>query len=93
MAWKIERQANGRYAVFSTRLNDYVLIDATAEEIERVYADKGVKVYLASARAQMAKNVTVSADGEALIEASRQRGSPPKEPPGPIGATGFQDDD
>ena len=93
MAWKIEKQANGRYAVFSTRLNDYVIIDATAEEIERVYAEKGVKVYLASARAQMAKDVSVTADGEALIEASRTRGATPKEPPGPIGATGFSDDD
>ncbi len=93
MAWKIEKQANGKYAVFSTRLKDYVVIDATAEEIQQIYADKGVKVYLASARAQMAKDVSVSADGEALIEASRKRGAPPKEPPGPIGATGFSDDD
>ena len=89
MAWKIEKQANGRYAVFSTRLQDYVVIDATAEEIERVYADKGVKVYVASARAQLAKDVAVSAAGEALIAASRARGGPPKEPPEPIGATGF----
>lgn len=89
MAWKIEKQANGRYAVFSTRIKDYVVIDATAEEIERIYADKGVTVYLASARAQMAKDVAVSADGEALIDASRKRGAPPKEPPEPIGATGY----
>lgn len=93
MAWKIEKQANGKYAVFSTRLKDYVVIDATAEEIERVYAEKGVKVYLASARAQMAKDISVSADGEALIEASRKRGAPPKEPPEPIGATGFMRED
>ena len=93
MAWKIEKQANGRYAVFSTRLKDYVVIDASAEEIERIYADKGVKVYVASARAQIAKDISVSADGEALIEASRKRGAPPKEPPEPIGATGFVLDD
>ncbi len=93
MAWKIEKQANGRYAIFSTRLQDYVVIDATAEEIERIYADKGVKVYVASARAQIAKDVAVSADGEALIEASRKRGGPPKEPPEPIGATGFLRED
>ena len=93
MAWRIERQANGKFAIFSTRLNDYIVIDAGAEEIERVYADKGVKVYLASARAQMRKDVRVPEDGEALIEASRNRGGPPGEPPEPIGATGFTTDD
>ena len=93
MAWRIERQSNGKFAVFSTRLKDYVVIDADAEEIERIYADKGVKVYLASARAQIAKDISVSADGEALIEASRKRGGPPKEPPEPIGATGFVRED
>ena len=93
MAWRIEKQSNGKFAVFSTRLKDYVVIDADAEEIERVYADKGVKVYLASARAQMAKNVAVSIEGEALIEMSRRRGGPPKEPPEPIGATGFTTED
>lgn len=93
MAWKIEKQSNGKYAIFSTRLGDYIVIDATAEEIERVYADKGVKVYLASARAQMAKDVRVSEEGEALIEASRKRGAAPKEPPEPIGATGFVRED
>lgn len=93
MAWKIEKQSNGRYAIFSTRLKDYIVIDADAEEIERIYADKGVKVYLASARAQMAKDVRVSEEGEALIEASRRRGATPKEPPEPIGATGFVRDD
>lgn len=93
MAWKIERQANGKYAVFSTRLQDYVVIDADADEIERVYAEKGRKVYLASARAQMAKDVRVTAYGEALIDASRKRGEPPKEPAEPIGATGFTTDD
>lgn len=89
MAWRIEKQSDGRFAIFSTRLKDYVVIDADADEIERIYADKGVKVYLASARAQMAKDVAVSAEGEALIEASRKRGSTPLEPPEPIGATGF----
>ena len=89
MAWRIERQSNGKYAVFSTRLKDYVVIDADAAEIERLYEEKGRKVYLASARAQMAKEYVVPADGEALIEASRARGATPKEPPEPIGATGF----
>lgn len=93
MAWRIEKQSNGRYAIFSTRVQDYVVIDADAAAIEEIYAEKGRKVYLASARAQMAKDVSVSADGEALIEASRQRGGPPKEPPEPIGATGFLRED
>ena len=93
MAWKIEKQANGKFAIWSTRLEDYIVIDADADEIERVYADKGVKVYLASARAQMAKDVRVTEHGEALIDASRKRGAPPKEPPEPIGATGFTTDD
>jgi hypothetical protein len=89
MAWRIEKQANGKYAVFSTRLNDYVIIDADAAEIERVYAEKGRKVYVASARAQLAKDVPVPEDGEALIEESRRKGATPKEPPEPIGRTGF----
>lgn len=93
MAWRIERQSNGRFAIFSTRLKDYVVIDADAAEIERIYADKGVKVYLASARAQIAKDYRVPVEGEALIEASRRRGAPPKEPPEKIGATGFLLDD
>jgi hypothetical protein len=88
MAWRIERQSNGKFAVFSSRLKDYIVIDAGAEEIERVYAEKGVTVYLASARAQMAKDVRVPAEGEALIEESRKRGTP-KERPEKIGATGF----
>jgi hypothetical protein len=92
MAWRIEKQSNGRFAIYSTRIQDYVVIDADEAEIERIYAEKGAKVYLASARAQMAKDVAVSADGEALIEASRARGATPKEPPGKIGATGFYDD-
>lgn len=90
VAWRIERQSNGRFAIFSTRLKDYIVIDADAAEIERIYAEKGVKVYLASARAQMAKDIAVPAEGEALIDASRKRGETPKEPPEPIGATGFE---
>jgi hypothetical protein len=90
MAWRIEKQSDGRFAIWSTRINDYVVIDADAAEIERIYADKGAKVYLASARAQMAKEIP--ATDESLIEASRARGSTPKEPPGKIGATGFPDD-
>lgn len=93
MAWRIEKQSNGKFAVFSTRLRDYVVIDADAAEIERIYADKGVKVYLASARAQMAKDYRVPEAGEALIEASRRRGETPKEPPAAIGATGILLDD
>jgi hypothetical protein len=89
MAWRIEKQSNGKYAIFSTRLRDYIVIDAGAGEIERIYADKGVKVYLASARSQMAKETPVPDDGEALIDASRKRGATPKEPPEKIGATGF----
>jgi hypothetical protein len=88
MAWKVEQQANGKFAIFSTRLNDYIVIDAGEEEIVRVYSEKGIKVYAASAKAQMAKRVRVPAEGEAKIEESRKRGMP-KEPPEPIGATGF----
>ncbi|HVE71670.1 MAG TPA: hypothetical protein VNI54_09905, partial [Thermoanaerobaculia bacterium] len=87
MAWRIEKQSDGRFAIFSTRLQDYIVIDATSEEIERVYEEKGRKVYLASARAQIAKDYKVA--DESLIEASRARGETPKEPPEPIGATGF----
>ena len=89
MAWRIERQADGRFAIFSTRLRDYIVIDADEAKIEEIYAEKGVTVYLASARAQMAKDVPVPQEGERLIEASRQKGQTPKEPPDPIGATGF----
>ena len=89
MAWRIEKQSNGKFAIFSTRLKDYIVIDADADAIERLYAEKGVKVYLASARAQMAKEVLVPTDGEALIEESRRRGHTPEEPPEKIGATGF----
>jgi hypothetical protein len=89
MAWRIEKQSNGKFAIFSTRLQDYVVIDADAAQIEELYAEKGAKVYLASARAQMAKDVPVPEEGEALIEASRKRGKTPEEPPEKIGRTGY----
>ena len=89
MGWKIERQANGKYAVYSTRIDDYIVIDAEELEIAQLYAEKGVKVYLASARAQIAKQTPVPEVGEAKIEASRRRGAPPKEGEVPIGVTGF----
>ena len=89
MAWRIEKQSNGRFAIFSTRINDYVVIDATPAQIEELYAEKGAKVYLASARAQLENEVPVPDEGEALIEASRNRGDTPKEPPEKIGRTGF----
>ena len=94
MAWRIDRQANGRFAIYSTRIDDYIVIDADELQIAQIYAEKGVKVYLASARAQMTTRVThVPADGEAKIEASRQRGATPKEGSVPIGVTGFSIDD
>ncbi|HKR65962.1 MAG TPA: hypothetical protein VJZ00_19680 [Thermoanaerobaculia bacterium] len=89
MAWRIERQSNGKFAIFSTRLQNYVVIDADESEIERVYAEKGTKVYLASARAQMAKDVRVPEAGEAQIEESRRNGVP-VEPPEKIGRTGYE---
>ncbi|HKO57785.1 MAG TPA: hypothetical protein VJ276_18095 [Thermoanaerobaculia bacterium] len=89
MAWKIEKQANGKFAIWSTRLGDYIVIDADPLRIAQLYAEKGVKVYLASARAQLAKEEPVSAEGEAKIEASRKRGYTPKEGEVPIGVTGF----
>lgn len=89
MAWKIEKQANGKFAIYSTRIGDYIVIDADPERIEEIYADKGVKVYLASARSQLAKEIPVSASGEQKIAASRSRGSTPKEGEVPIGVTGF----
>ena len=93
MAWKIEKQSNGKFAIYSTRLDDYIVIDADAQQIEQIYADKGVKVYLASARAQMAKDTRVSPSGEQKISASRKRGSTPKEGEVAIGVTGFTTDD
>ena len=90
MAWRIEKQQNGRYAIFSTRIDDYIVIDAEPLQIAQIYAEKGVKVYLASARAQITKEVPVPAAGEEKIEASRKRGSAPKEGRDvPIGVTGF----
>lgn len=89
MAWKIEKQSNGKFAIWSTRIDDYIVIDADPLRIAHLYAEKGVKVYLASARAQLAKEEPVSAEGEAKIEASRQRGYTPKEGEVPIGVTGF----
>lgn len=90
MAWRIDRQANGKFAVFSTRIDDYIVIDADELQIAQLYAEKGVKVYLASARAQMTTRMTpVDEAGEAKIEASRRRGSTPKEGEVPIGVTGF----
>ena len=90
MGWKIEKQSNGKFAVYSTRIDDYVVIDADELEIAQLYAEKGVKVYLASARAQIARDTPVSLDGEKKIEASRRRGSTPKEGLDvPIGVTGF----
>lgn len=89
MAWKIEKQSNGRFAIYSTRLGDYIVIDADPLRIAQLYAEKGVKVYLASARAQLAREEPVSEQGERQIEASRQRGYTPKEGEVPIGVTGF----
>jgi hypothetical protein len=90
MAWRIDKQANGRFAIYSSRIDDYIVIDADEAEIERIYTEKGIKVYLASARAQMTTRVTpVAAAGESKIAASRVRGSTPKEGSVPIGVTGF----
>ncbi len=94
MAWRIDRQANGKFAIYSTRIDDYIVIDADELQIAQIYAQKGVKVYLASARAQMTTRVTdAGAEGETKIEASRRRGSTPKEGEVPIGVTGFNLDD
>lgn len=94
MSWRIEKQSNGKFAIYSTRVDDYIVIDADEIHIAQLYAEKGVKVYLASARAQMTTRVLgVDAAGEAKIEASRRRGSPPKEGRVPIGVTGFEIDD
>ena len=76
MSWRIDKQANGKFAIYSSRVDDYIVIDADEAEIERIYAEKGVKVYLASARAQMTTRVTpVAPAGEAKIDASRSRGA------------------
>jgi len=90
MAWRIDKQANGKYAIHSSRIDDYIVIDADELQIAQIYAEKGVKVYLASARAQMTTRMTQTDDeGEAKIEASRRRGTTPKEGEVPIGVTGF----
>jgi hypothetical protein len=90
MAWRIERQANGKFAIYSTRIDDYIVIDADELQIAQIYAEKGVKVYVSSARAQMTTRVTqAGADGEKKIDASRKRGATPKEGEVPIGVTGF----
>lgn len=94
MAWRIQRQANGKFAIHSNRIDDYIVIDADELQIAQIYAEKGVKVYLASARAQLTTQlVEVDATGEEKIEASRQRGWTPKEGVVPIGVTGFSTDD
>ena len=94
MAWRIQRQANGKFAIHSNRIDDYIVIDADELQIAQIYAAKGVKVYLASARAQMTTQlVEVDAAGEAKIEASRRRGSTPREGTVPIGVTGFSTND
>jgi hypothetical protein len=90
MAWRIDKQANGRFAIYSSRIDDYIVIDADEAEIERIYAEKGKKVYVASARAQMTTRVTpVAPAGELKIDASRRRGTTPEEGAVPIGVTGF----
>ena len=94
MAWRIDRQSNGKFAIHSSRIDDYIVIDADELQIAQIYAEKGVKVYLASARAQMTTRVTqADAESEAKIEASRRRGSTPKEGEVPIGVTGFSTKD
>ncbi len=90
MAWRIDKQANGKFAIYSTRIEDYVVIDADPLEIEQIYAEKGVKVYLASARMQLDRETPVSLEGEAKIAASRERGEPPSEGEVAIGVTGFK---
>ena len=89
MGWRIEKQANGKFAIYSTRIDDYVVIDADPLEIAQLYAEKGVKVYLASARMQLSREIAVPSEGEAKIAASRARGETPKEPVESIGVTGF----
>jgi len=89
MAWRIDKQQNGKFAIYSTRIEDYIVIDADEIEIARIYAEKGVRVYLASARMQIGRAIPVSAEGEAKIETSRARGSTPSEGADvPIGVTG-----
>ena len=94
MAWRIHRQANGKFAIHSNRIDDYIVIDADELQIAQIYAEKGVKVYLASARAQMTTQLLqTDAAAEEKIEASRQRGWTPKEGVVPIGVTGYTIED
>ena len=89
MGWRIEKQINGKFAIYSTRIDDYIVIDADELQIAQIYAEKGVKVYLASARMQLAREVPVPSEGETKIAASRERGATPKEGADvPIGVTG-----
>lgn len=89
MSWRIDKQANGLFAIYSTRIDDYIVIDADPIRIAQIYAEKGVRVYLASARMQIGRETPVSAEGEEKIEASRRSGKPPSEGPDvPIGVTG-----
>ena len=90
MSWRIDKQANGLFAIYSSRVDDYIVIDADPIRIAQIYAEKGVRVYLASARMQIGRETAVSAEGEEKIEASRRNGKPPSEGPDvPIGVTGF----
>jgi len=89
MAWRIDKQANGKFAIYSTRIEDYIVIDADPLEIEQIYAEKGVKVYLASARMQLERETPVGPEGEEKIAASRERGETPGEGEVAIGVTGF----
>ncbi len=73
MAWRIEKQGNGKFAIYSTRIDDYIVIDADPLHIAQIYAEKGVKVYLASARAQIRQRGAPPSEGRDV----------------PIGVTGF----
>ena len=39
MGWKIEKQANGKFAIYSTRIDDYIVIDAEPLQIAQIYAE------------------------------------------------------
>ena len=41
MSWRIDKQANGKFAIYSTRIDDYIVIDADELEIARIYGKKG----------------------------------------------------
>jgi len=93
MSWRIEKQVNEKWAIWSSRIEDYIVIDADELEIAQLYAEKGVKVYVASARMQLDRAVPVPEGNEAKIDASRQSGVTPKEGKVPIGVTGFSTSD